>query len=96
MVLSLQHQPNRWIFQAIKRRSGGEGGPPGLLSLLWVLCLSHHSPMPGSEACRVSAGHAKEIHTEDKRAAVWIVKENYAPIIEKHTGLLLGSQAAVL
>jgi len=52
--------------------------------------------MLGSKACRVGAGNTKEIHMEDKRAAVWIVKENYAPIIEKHAGLSLGSQAAVL
>lgn len=56
----------------------------------------HHSPMPGTKTCRVSAGHTKESHTEPKRDAVWIVKKNYAPIIEKHTDLWFGSQAAVL
>lgn len=33
---------------------------------------------------------------EDERAAEWAVKENYALIIEKRTGLSLGSQSAVL
>lgn len=41
-------------------------------------------------------GHAEEVCVEDERAAEWAVKENYALIIEKHTGLSLGSQAAVL
>lgn len=66
------------------------------LSLLRIPRLPHHPPTPRSKACRVGAGHAKEIHTKDKGAAAWIVKENYAPIIEKHAGLLFGSQAAVL
>lgn len=39
----------------------------------------HHSPMPGTKTCRVSAGHTKESHTEAKRDAVWIVKKKLCP-----------------
>lgn len=84
------------FFKQSREEPVGRGGLPGSLSLLWVPRLPHHAPVPGSKACRVGEGHAKEIHTEDKKAAVWIVKENYAPIIEKHAGLSFGSQAAVL
>lgn len=61
-----------------------------------ILSVLHRIPMLRSKACRFSAEQAKEIHVEDKRSAVWIVKENYAPITEKDAGLSFGSQAAEL
>ncbi|EOB04923.1 hypothetical protein Anapl_13866 [Anas platyrhynchos] len=58
---------------------------------LEVLCLPHPALVLG---IRISVGHAEEVCVEDERAAEWAVKENYALIIEKRTGLSLGSQSA--
>lgn len=95
MVLSLEHWMNAWILSAIKRELMGRVVPRVTVPNLDPLS-PHHSPMPRSKTCRVSAGRTKESHTEAERDAVWIVKKNYAPIIEKHTDPWFSSQAAVL
>lgn len=82
-----------FFFKQVREKVVGRGAPPRCLPLLQVLCLPQPAPVLGN---RVSVGHAEEVCVEDERAAEWAVKENYVLIIEKHTGLSLGSQAAVL
>lgn len=96
MVLSLHHWPNAWIFWAVKERNNGKTNDPP------CDCPYSGSPVSPSQPrardqniqsqCRA---HKGEPH-KAKRDAVWIVKKNYVPIIEKHTDPWFGSQAAVL